>query len=430
MLSNSSTGIIDTYWERVKNNGVVLSIEDLLLMRVSAFKFITSDDEIKRNTARKFLLASMTQSEKEYDFSTKEAFVKNVDSWEQPEILAQRNDDINAIVYKIPYHVKGIRLTLHEIAFFIKDRDQHLKYTHKYNLSELSEKYCAAKTNGTHIRQIGDPVLHQEALQVVDFSESGQSQINSQVELLKEVLFKTGGVGIAANQCLQLERPLKIILSGVDYQNPEHVVKAVSRYPSALFPQMRICINPTITSVSKETEDFAEGCLSVQGTLRALVVRPVSLTVGYQDIVGNKHSIHLTGSDARVMLHEIDHILNGKVYIQRIIEELTIYQLNRLINIFGQILPQADSHAIGSTFTSPVVIFKRNSDGTLMFDDNEIQHVFSSMSVNVLNGIHQDIVNELQKRTNPNIKLFDKDAGCCENKNDHVTSDNSIRCQR
>lgn len=260
---------------------------------------------------------------------------------ENIEILAQRSDDsIHAIVYKINYQLKNsTKDGIYEISFFERDEYQNFRYSHKYNLSELAEKYCSIqKENELCIRQIGDIVLHCEAKLVTDFTLDTESEINKQLTILKNVLYKTGGVGIAANQCLQLDQPLKIILVGVDYQNQEHLVKAISRYPSVLFPQMQVYINPVIVDISAEYDTFPEGCLSVTGLLRALVLRPTTVTIRYQDMAGNFHEQQFSGIDARIMLHEMDHIQNGKVYIQRIIEELSSDQLIKMEKIVSEMV--------------------------------------------------------------------------------------------
>ncbi len=393
MNSARNIGVLDLYWDKIIHASYSnLSLNELFLMRFSALRFIADLDKNKKNIARQFLITTMIQAD--YDFAAEEDFLRNIERWEYPEIIAQRSDAVHAVLYKTHYYVSGNRNTLHKISFFTKDKNDQFKYTHEYDLSSLFKKYCLTIPSEPEIRQIGDPILHKEAAQVLDFSIHGQSQINTQISILKKVLFKTGGVGIAANQCLQLKDPLKVILAGVDYQNPEHVAKAILRYPSTLFPKMEIYINPEIVELSKETDFFAEGCLSVQGTLRALVLRPSSLTISYQDSSGVQHVKLLSGSDARVMLHEVDHILNGKVYLQRIIEELSVQQLISFLRVLEDILPYADQNKVISPFSSPIVIFKRNKNKELFFEENELHEVLVKLSSNTLKGIYQLVLSK------------------------------------
>ncbi len=398
MVSCRLLNKLDLYWDKInKVNISTLNLEDLFLMRVAAFRYIADMDPAKRKQARQFLIDTMTQSESEYSFPNKENFVKTTENWEYPQIIAQRSDDIHAILYKINYYQKGVQHTLHELSFFEKSRDNQYKFTHKYDLTALSKRYFRA-TQEVLIRQIGDPVLHQEALEVTDFSEVGQSQMDVQARILTSVLVKTGGVGIAANQCLQVENPLKIIIAGVDYNNPEHVAKAIARYPTTLFPQMKTYINPVILNLSKEQEAFAEGCLSVQGVFRASVLRPSKLTIGYQDGSGSQQIKILSGSDARVMLHEVDHILNGKVYIQRIIEELSVEQLNLFLKVLDFILSRIKENKVESSFSSPMIVFKRDDNNALIFEENELQDALIKLPDNVISGMHKNVQAMLKKR--------------------------------
>ncbi len=330
-------------------------------------------------------------------FKKHENSIKSSNRLEDIEILAQRsNDNIHTVVYEINGQGKNnSKDMLYEISFFKKDEFQNFEYSYKYDLSQLSEKYCSMQENELCIRQIGDRVLHCEAKPVTDFTSDPENEINKQITLLKNVLSKTGGVGIAANQCLQLDQPLKIILVGIDYQNQEHLIKAISRYPSLLFPELQVYINPMIIDISHEYDVFPEGCLSVTGVLRALVLRPITVTIRYQDRGGHFHEEQFSGMDARIMLHEMDHIQNGKVYIQRIIEELSHDQLTQMKKIVSKSLPDSKKNPIMNAFLSPFIVFKRDQGNKLIFDEGELAETLKKMPAIVLHGIHNELMNEL-----------------------------------
>jgi peptide deformylase len=328
-------------------------------------------------------------------FKEHQNFIKNNIRLEDIEILAQRTDDhAHAVVYKIKKNNKHV---IYEISFFEKDEFQNFQYSHKYDLSKLYEKYCSIQENKLCIRQMGDKVLHCEA-RPVDFTSHAGNEINKQITLLKNVLSKTGGIGIAANQCLQLDQPLKIILVGVDYQNQEHLIKAISRYPSVLFPELQVYINPIIIEASNEYSVFPEGCLSVTGILRALVLRPTSVTIRYQDRAGHFHEKKFIEMDARIMLHEMDHIRNGKVYIQRIIEEFSHEQLIQVEKIFSKRISDSKNNSIMNAFQSPVIVFKRDQNNKLIFDESDLTEILKKMPAIALQGIHSELINELKKR--------------------------------
>ncbi len=287
------------------------------------------------------------------------------------------SDDVNAIVYK------GNQL--HEIAFFNKSGIGQFEFTHKFNLTELYARFCVNNNVDYDIRQMGDAVLHRAACDVKKFSNN--AELEKQLSILKKNLYVTGGVGIAANQCVGIENPLKIILSGVDYDNPEHVVKAITRYQTTLFPRMKILINPVIVELDTELSEFSEGCLSVRGSIRGVLKRPKSVTVKYQDMNGEFHEENFTGSDARVMLHELDHILNGYVYLQRLIDELTDEQKQSLKSIVENALDNHSTQEDKTLFISPVTLFERDDSGNITFEQEKAINLFSEMKIDTLMGI-------------------------------------------
>jgi peptide deformylase len=376
-------------WEIIATGKVQESdMLELFLARVGAFGNLASTDSEVYEIAKKFLLNTMTQTEDEYDFPSKQNFLRSVSSFDSPVILVKRGDeDLCAIVYKINYRGGETSGTLHEISFFVKTQEGKYKYTHKFNLAHLYQQYCIDYQVETNIRQLGDCILHREARNVTSFESEGLIEIKSQVRVLKNMLTKTGGVGIAANQCSEVLDPLKIILSGVDYNEPEHVIKALTRYPTALFPPMRICINPEIIGIDAQSDDFAEGCLSVHGIFRGIVRRARTVSVRYQDVDGAVNECSLAGTDARVMLHELDHILNGKVYIQRIIEELSKTQCEQLGEMIRTILSSGVSIATVNPFLTPMLIFERNSEGQIIFDADKVRNCFVGSRRDVLQSI-------------------------------------------
>jgi peptide deformylase len=70
-----------------------------------------------------------------------------------------------------------------------------------------------------------------------------------------------------------------------------------------------VCINPIIISLSEETSEMKEGCLSLPGFLKT-VKRPNRIAVKFFDEDWHSTEVALTGINARVFQHELDH-LNG-----------------------------------------------------------------------------------------------------------------------
>ena len=80
--------------------------------------------------------------------------------------------------------------------------------------------------------------------------------------------------------------------------------------------EVRFFYNPEILSYSEEYSVYEEGCLSFP-ELFFKVKRPASISVRFQDNVGNFYEENLTGIEARCYQHEMDH-LNGVCFVDRV----------------------------------------------------------------------------------------------------------------
>ena len=83
-----------------------------------------------------------------------------------------------------------------------------------------------------------------------------------------------------------------------------------------------VLINPVMTWSSRESRVRPEGCLSlpqVVGNVR----RAVGVDVAYVDLRGEERSMRLSGFEAAVVQHEIDH-LDGRLFIDRITDDADV----------------------------------------------------------------------------------------------------------
>ncbi len=141
------------------------------------------------------------------------------------------------------------------------------------------------------IRQWPDPVLKLRANELETFDRDLERLVERMSALMKDA----NGVGLAANQVGVLRRVF--VFRAGDEEEP---VAAV---------------NPRIVAPSDEREADEEGCLSLQGVLMP-VERHVSLTLEAQDVHGEPIRFELSGMDARVVQHELDH-LDGVLILDR-----------------------------------------------------------------------------------------------------------------
>ena len=140
---------------------------------------------------------------------------------------------------------------------------------------------------------IGDPddtVLHQPAARVRDFGPALHRLLDDMVVTLRSA----SGVGLAAPQ-IGLSQRIAVIEYPEDEERPEETKRIYE------------LINPEIIK-AKGSEIAQEGCLSMPG-LAADVDRATQLIVRAQDRHGNEVRYKVYDWLARILQHEIDHLL-------------------------------------------------------------------------------------------------------------------------
>lgn len=140
------------------------------------------------------------------------------------------------------------------------------------------------------ILQFGDKTLKRVSRRVETIDE----EISSLVQDLKDTLYSTDGIGLAAPQIGVLKRVILIDLKG-------------DSKPILL-------VNPKIIKKIGKEEDI-EGCLSYPG-YEGDVVRPRKVIVVGTELNGQDVEYTATGLLARAFCHEIDH-LDGVLYTDR-----------------------------------------------------------------------------------------------------------------
>lgn len=146
------------------------------------------------------------------------------------------------------------------------------------------------------IRIIPDPVLRQKAAPVT----SVDKRIAAFMDDMLESMYKSNGIGLAANQVGSLER---IITVDVSTERNGH--KAL------------MMANPEIVwSDPEATFTYNEGCLSIPDQY-ADVTRPKRIRLVYLDQKGKKQELEAEDLLSQCIQHEIDH-LNGILFIDHL----------------------------------------------------------------------------------------------------------------
>ncbi len=149
----------------------------------------------------------------------------------------------------------------------------------------------------------GNPILRKKTEKVTEVTDEIRELATEMIEALD--YFK--GIGLAANQVGSLHRFF--------------VLRRYIHLPDGTWSvsEPYVYINPKILEHSKETWVDEEGCLSIP-KLRLPVERPLKIKVESMRLDGSMVIEEVEGLNARVILHENDH-LNGVLYIDRVEEK-------------------------------------------------------------------------------------------------------------
>ena len=161
------------------------------------------------------------------------------------------------------------------------------------------------------IVQAGDPVLRKEARPLTK-QEISSPSIQQLIELMRETMREAPGVGLAAPQIGQ-----SIQLAVIE-DRPEYIqdlsAEQLARLHRSAIP-FHVIINPKFYFFDNSTAQFFEGCLSVEG-YQAVVNRRLNVRVECLNERGEEITIDAQGWYARILQHEIDHLM-GTLYVDR-----------------------------------------------------------------------------------------------------------------
>ena len=143
------------------------------------------------------------------------------------------------------------------------------------------------------ILEFPDPRLRTKAKPVANVDAS----ITKLTDDMLETMYNAPGIGLAATQVNVHKR---VIVIDISEEKNEPLV----------------FINPEITILDKETQDYDEGCLSVPGFYET-VSRPQKISVKALDREGNPFERECDELLAICLQHEMDH-LDGKLFVDYI----------------------------------------------------------------------------------------------------------------
>ena len=146
----------------------------------------------------------------------------------------------------------------------------------------------------------GHPILRKRCEPVTEIT----AEIRKLAMDMIETMDKNNGVGIAAPQVGHSIR--MFVLRNYVFTEDGHWTLG----------EAKVYINPKLSSPGEEKVVDTEGCLSVPG-IHLHVERPDKITVEAMDLTGATFIEELEGYNARVRMHENDHI-NGVLFTDRV----------------------------------------------------------------------------------------------------------------
>lgn len=192
----------------------------------------------------------------------------------------------------------------HDATFTEKSYFEKLRNRWFYRGGQLVQGYAPNLITGQFkllpLAYYGDPILRKKAEEITEITP----EIKKLVEDMIETMDVCDGVGLAAPQVhhsirlFVIRRPLQIDEGHYD------------------LGEVKVFINPTLSLPSEETWKASEACLSIP-TIRSVVERPKEVTVQYTSIEGKSIQERVSGWEAKVIMHEYDHI-EGVLFIDRL----------------------------------------------------------------------------------------------------------------
>ncbi|MGB7978026.1 MAG: peptide deformylase [Chlamydiales bacterium] len=192
-----------------------------------------------------------------------------------------------------------------DVSFTEKSYFEKIKGKWLYRSGQLAEGHAPNLMTIHPLRLLplayyGAPILRKIADPILNITDD----IRKLTQEMVETMDACDGMGLAAPQVHHSIRLFVI-------RKPVEMAKG-----NIEMREEKVFINPELSMPSKETWKASEGCLSIP-SIRAEVTRPREVTVEYLDLEGNKIKERVSGWEARVIMHETDHI-NGILFLDHL----------------------------------------------------------------------------------------------------------------
>lgn len=212
----------------------------------------------------------------------------------------QENGSLATVTFTVYISQGDNDATFTEKSFFEKRKGRWLYLRGRGEAGHHPELAVQIPQQPLPLAYYGEDILIQAAVPI--------EEINDEIKKLAEDMITTmlasPGMGLAAPQ---VHRSIRLFVA----QPPIEI--SPGKFETG---PVEVYINPKLSSPSSETWEHEEGCLSIP-TIRANVSRPIEVTIEYTNLEGSAISKSISGWEARVIMHEYDHI-DGILFTERL----------------------------------------------------------------------------------------------------------------
>ena len=241
-------------------------------------------------------------------------YTENLSQWKRNVILFSENThfqkleiidfyengDLATVTFTVFISQGGKDVTFTEKSFFEKRKGKWLYLRGRGEQGHHPELATNIPNQPLPLAYYGAPILTEVAKPIAEITP----EIKKLVEEMIATMYASPGMGLAAPQVYQ---SIRLFIA----QPPIEI--ASGKFETG---QLEVFINPEVSDLSSDTWENEEGCLSIP-TIRAEVLRPKEITIEYTNLKGDRINKRVSGWEARVILHEYDHI-DGILFTQRL----------------------------------------------------------------------------------------------------------------
>lgn len=219
--------------------------------------------------------------------------------FERLEVLDFKEHGSLAIVTFVAHLSQhGENITFTERSYFEKLKDVWL-YRHGQLQEGRAPNLITAQIRLLPLAYYDDPILRRKADPITEITDDLRTLITEMIDTMDAC----NGLGLAAPQ---IHHSIRLFIIRIPIETPNGLELG----------DYKVFINPEISNPSSNTWKASEGCLSIP-SIHGDVERPHEITIEYTNLNGERIKEQVAGWQARVIMHENDHI-NGVLFIDHL----------------------------------------------------------------------------------------------------------------